>query len=103
MKLEYCCPGFQALVENMGEAGISAVLKETEELTYFCLQSRTCAAVDVERISMMIPQNAGSIRIVEQTGLRYCPFCGANLQEWLAGNAKTTRYLVDKSRNLILN
>ncbi len=102
MSNNYCCDGFEMLVSNMGQAGLSVVLKKGEELTYFCLQSRACAAADIDTIRATICPDSGKVRVVEQMGLQYCPSCGFDLKEWIVNHSGLVEELACQSRELIM-
>jgi len=77
----FCCPGFQNSLEAAGQRGIAILTKDSSIGLMFLLQSRGIAFDD---ISKMRPQPGApdiKINISCETGLKYCPWCGRDLQQ----------------------
>ena len=101
-KTGLCCEGMQSLVDNMGQAGLSAVLGDMGGLTFFRYQSRACSAKDAKRLSKSTIKPNISIRICDESGMQYCPVCGMNLDVWIRKNDEIAKKLIKRSRKYII-
>jgi hypothetical protein len=97
-----CCEQFQWHVEEMGKRGLSIVLKSRGDFTFFCLQSRGC---DYEHAKLLEGKNLGidrQINVATQIAIKYCPFCGTKLEDWLFHNRTEAQKLINRSEQFIL-
>ncbi len=78
----YCCNFLELSIADAGKKGIAVLALSTEYGRAFRLQFRACD-MDDEDTLQNIPKDYDlpKLRLVVQTGLRYCPACGTNLQE----------------------
>ena len=90
----YCCTPFENMIVDAGNSGISIVLRQSEGLTFFCIQARACD--DIEKyISENQGQKKGTqkIRLVTEIGIKFCPFCGCSLMHWLENHPTEAGHL----------
>ena len=92
----FCCLGFQYLVENAAERGLSAIVVRYVDTLAFNLQSRGVADRDVAALKYPTVD----INIATNTGLEYCPFCGTKLELLILRNHKIFEALAEKHRTL---
>ena len=99
----YCCPQFKYHVEEMGNRGLSVVLKSQEGgFTFFCLQSRGC---DQAHAKILEGKKLGipiQINTASQIAIKHCPFCGTNLEDWLAHHKVEAQELISQSKSFVL-
>ena len=78
-----CGPGFKILIENAGCRGLAAVVRRKASGPGFLLQSRGVAHGDG------LPGKLDSdINVLTETGLRFCPYCGTDLEKYSMENEK---------------
>jgi hypothetical protein len=98
MHKPYCCEMFKSLLDAMGERGLSVVLKQEMEFTYFSLQSRGIdhgAKLEHGRTA----QGGGTkVNILTEIGLQFCPACGADLAEWIRKHSNEVKELIARSK-----
>lgn len=94
----FCCPGFQNLVSNAGQRGISALAKKSNEGIVFVLQSRGIAFDDEGKLGPMPGAPDMKINISCTTGLQYCPICGRWLQELIEASPPAFEKLAQAHR-----
>ena len=82
--MNFCCAPFQSLVDNAGKRGLGIVAVAEQDLMFFCIQGRAVHASDEQDLEEIL-KNTPSVgfTIVSQTGLQFCPFCGAKLSRWI--------------------
>lgn len=79
---KFCCEGFQFLTDNYADTGLSALVVEAESGLEFNLQSRGVSFLEQDRI----PHIDVKVNLSSRVGLKYCPFCGAFLKDFLDKN-----------------
>src|SRR5229473_7880860 len=76
---KWCCLGFQGNYEMAGERGFAVLVERDDRLGIrFLLQCRFVAQKDQSRIQ--ITSTDVPISYVSETGMLFCPWCGANLR-----------------------
>lgn len=76
----YCCDGFRNYLSCAGERGLAILACDTlSRHVGFLFQSRGLALGD-ERKWKPVPIDV-MINVSAETGFRFCPFCGRNLDE----------------------
>jgi hypothetical protein len=81
--MKWCCPGFEGNYSQAGQRS-SAVLvgRDLMGMPEFTLQFR---AVDKGNEQFISSSNeAIPISLVIDVGMRYCPWCGCDLEKWYA-------------------
>lgn len=68
-----CCEGLTLLLSAEGQSGFSVLVRKFETSFYFVIQARFEPRESAE----------GTRQGVVQTGLRYCPSCGAKLSKFV--------------------
>ena len=76
---EPCCVGLQNLIDNVGQRGISIITRKTCDGTKFSLQSRGVKFGDESK--MQPPSVDVMLNLSCSIGIRFCPFCGEELQK----------------------
>lgn len=80
---KWCCAGFEAASAAAGDRGIAVVVDEgSGGAPEFYLQARAFASGSEPDLNVEVPMS-----LVIETGLRFCPWCGARLQRWYRGRA----------------
>ena len=74
--MRWCCGAFQTWFENAGHRGLGVFFVNDPLKPMFIIQWR---AVEGEATGLSFP---GSIDLVTQTGLQFCPWCGRQLLSW---------------------
>src|SRR5436190_16797840 len=75
---EWCCLGFCANFHAAGRRGAAVIVaRDSTCRPMFVLQFRS---VDPE-VESQLPCNPIPITLCMDVGLRFCPWCGANLEE----------------------
>jgi hypothetical protein len=81
--MKWCCLGFEGNYEMFGQRGLS-VLAQKEDLGIqkpaFFMQVRAVSAEDQSRLQGL-PSDI-PFSLVTQIGIRFCPWCGKNLQRF---------------------
>lgn len=98
-EVEVCCQSLQNDVNAIGQRGFSCLVAEFEGKYSFRIQGR---AVDAASESQRVAQPGCNISLVFQTGVRFCPFCGTNLTEWLRTHPEQAKKLAEASREYLL-
>jgi hypothetical protein len=88
----FCCQGFENLIGNVGQRGISALVYDTARGFRFSLQGRAVSKED----ELFLTQNPsagrlpikGNMSLSANIGLNYCPFCGRVLQALINPSTK---------------
>jgi hypothetical protein len=86
----FCCRGFENLIGNVGQRGISALVYDTPRGFRFSLQGRAVSKED----ELFLTQNPtplpikGNMSLSANIGLNYCPFCGRDLQTLITSSTK---------------
>jgi hypothetical protein len=78
----FCCSVFHTYVQAAGKKGISIVAHCQEGFRFYCLQARVCDYEDEGKMKN-IPWDENIprfLRLVEQAGVQFCPFCGVKLE-----------------------
>lgn len=73
--MKWCCEGFRVHFLGAGEQGFSILVVESDGEKRFLIQHRS-VQLGLER---KVEVEDGSVALVSQTGLRYCPWCGTSL------------------------
>ena len=76
--MKWCCPGFSAQYDNADEAGFTVLVGRNElGQPEFLLQHRA-----IEKgFTLVLPSDA-RVYLMTETGMRFCPWCGADLEKW---------------------
>ena len=81
--VKWCCAGFHGNYDRAGQRGMGILVgTDYQGRPEFTLQSR---AIDKEHEQSVKPTIASlqpSIVIVVDVGMRYCPWCGRDLEKW---------------------
>lgn len=93
--IKWCCPGFEGHYGEAGRRG-SAVLigLDFEGRPEFTLQYRAVDKEHEQSVRSAIASLQPSIVIVVDIGMRYCPWCGCDLEKWY-GEAADSLYRPD--------
>lgn len=75
----FCCQQLTNAVSSAGERGIAIVLEELPDGIVFNLQARGISHGDLGKVRPM-PGLEISINIAHDVVVRYCPWCGTELQ-----------------------
>src|SRR5258708_25252970 len=83
----FCCVVFKNALLEAGRKGISILCRNDNRIRCFYLQARACD-IDEEEKMKNLPRDCDipKLRIVEQTGIQFCPFCGTKLDLIIAEN-----------------
>ena len=84
---KFCCEIFESLTKVQDERGLSIGVSKNEQVKMFCLQVRGVDKCDVDLLQRYAEEaKAPSIKILIDTQqvIKYCPFCGTNLNRWIA-------------------
>lgn len=85
-----CSETFEGLISNAGEKGFSAIPLHERGFLFFLLQYRS------ESTSV----KEGIVKIAD-IGIKYCPFCGAELAKLIRKNKAHVMQLAEKHKGLI--
>jgi hypothetical protein len=104
---KYCCAGFKALLNQMGERGFSVVIAKRFDGTLKAyLQHRICSATDeaayVQGVKASPIRAKVDSSIVSQIAITFCPYCGTNLDEWIVSQRDCLGELLERSRVLVI-
>ena len=89
-----CCEGMKSLVANAGQRGMSAIVYQRGLEFRFNLQSRADSYDDELPLVQQPMPNSGSLTsdgvltLSTNMGLRFCPFCGKELQRLIKPSTK---------------
>ena len=102
----FCCEIFSSFVENIGKRGFSIVPGSKMNLRSFFLQSRTHDELKTispgsETLTETVNNSARSSVI--QQAIKFCPFCGTNLDRWIKKNKSTFDRLALDFQNCLLD
>lgn len=76
--MKWCCPGFKANYEQAGERGAGILVgRDYAGRAEFTLQYRAVKQGDEEYVSSKKP-----LSLVIDVGMRFCPWCGRDLEKW---------------------
>jgi len=98
-KITVCCQSFEGSLNEMGRRGFSHIVEEYEGVFYFRMQGR---AVDAGQSLALPTSGSGRVSTVFQTGMRYCPSCGADLRAWLDTHPSEARNLAARSEPYLM-
>jgi hypothetical protein len=96
-----CCVGFEIMLEAAGQRGLSVIATEEAGERGFRLQARACDAADIPALVERLRRERGgegSIALVAQKGMRYCLFCGADLDQLISHRPDGFVSLLEKHR-----
>jgi hypothetical protein len=101
--MKLCCDALTEMLENAGKRGLSVVPLHWDDIFYFCIQARACNYEDEKDLIKIRTENSLKINMSFQTGIKYCPFCGMKLANWIEENkqnflnntGKYKKYLLD--------
>ena len=105
MKVMLCCAGFDVMLESAGGRGLSVIATEEFGHRGFRLQARACDATDIPGLVKRLSRErgeGGNIALAVQTGIRYCPFCGADLEKLINHWPEEFAALLEKHRQFAL-
>ena len=88
--MSLCCENFKELALKAGEKGFSAIPLQYEDLIFFIFQFRGSDS----------DEKAGITKIGD-IGIKYCPFCGAELATVIKENRAYVQYLIQKNKHLL--
>jgi hypothetical protein len=88
-----CCSGLQNLLSNAGQRGIAVLVRRTSDGISLMLQSRGIAFNDEPKLRP-VPMDL-DINVSCSVGLRFCPFCGRNLEELVKASPRPFEKLAD--------
>lgn len=75
--MKWCCTAFENHYEMAGERSIAVLVEENSEgRPEFLLQARAFDRGDEPAITTAAPMS-----LVIETGMRFCPWCGVDLQK----------------------
>jgi hypothetical protein len=94
----FCCRGFDLRVNNAGISGLAIVARSSDNKR-FLIQSR---GVD-KKVSESLPKLPVAINICNEMVIRFCPFCGIDLNDWIENNAEHFESLANDQRSLVLS
>jgi hypothetical protein len=85
--MKLCCDVLTQLASYAEEAGISVIPIKEDTHRWFRLVARACSLADEVKLTA-IPRDADvpNLRVEEQIGIAYCPFCGTRLADFIAAN-----------------
>jgi len=76
--MKWCCSAFEGWYSQAGHRGVGMLAgKSSEGDPEFFIQFR--AIEDGEELTVGLPN---AILIQTQLGIRYCPWCGRELEQW---------------------
>jgi hypothetical protein len=86
---QWCCPQFQDLYETAGERGFGLTVEVAEGLrgAGFLLQARAVDASN-DAFHAHLGTTPFPVSTVTETGILHCPWCGVNLNEYYASQAR---------------
>jgi hypothetical protein len=88
--MKWCCLGFEANYDKAGERGLGILVgRDSTGRAEFTLQFRAFDKGAEQSINSEHP-----ISLVEDIGMRYCPWCGRDLETWY-GDAVDSLYRPD--------
>jgi hypothetical protein len=86
--VKWCCPGFEGHYGEAGENGGGILVGlDFEGRPEFTLQFRAVDKEYEQSVSSAIASLEPSIVLVVDIGMRYCPWCGRDLEKWYSGVA----------------
>ena len=91
----------KSLIQDMGKRGLSCVLKSEMRMEFFCLQSRGCDKENAELLMQEMRGKLPKINLVSQIGIKFCPFCGLRLEDWLFANRKEALLIIEDSKQFL--
>lgn len=84
---EFCCEILESLTELQNEKGLSIGVLKNKDLRMVCLQVRGVDKNDISQLQQYAENvKAPPVRVLieAQHPIKYCPFCGANLDKLIA-------------------
>lgn len=76
--MKWCCAGFKGNYGEAGQRGVGILVgRDFEGRPEFTLQFRA-----IERGNEQAVISEKPISLVVDVSMRYCPWCGSNLEEW---------------------
>ncbi|MBN1207284.1 MAG: hypothetical protein JXB05_20535 [Myxococcaceae bacterium] len=105
MKGVSCCGGFEGLLDAAGQRGLSVIAAEEAGQRGFRLQARACDAADIPMLAKRLAgerEGLSNVSLAAQTGMRYCPFCGTELDQLIGRRVEEFGVLLEKHRQLAL-
>jgi hypothetical protein len=99
------CAGFEAMLDAAGSRGLSVIATEEFGDRGFRLQARACDAAAIPAVVKWLSserRGESNIALVAQTGIRYCPSCGADLEKLINYWPKEFAALLEKHRQFAL-
>ena len=98
--MKMCCNSLTLLAENAEGAGLSIAFRSENRFRWVGLVARACRVADEDKLSAL-PHGLGlpqPVRVEEQIGIAYCPFCGANLADFISTNETEFDQQAQKAR-----
>ena len=85
----YCCELFEQYIDNAGLKGTSFLIRQLGEVRGIFLQSRACDASDEAELVEQLKSGGANkmIRLVDQVGIPFCPFCGKRTSDLIVENS----------------
>jgi hypothetical protein len=81
--MKWCCPGFKGNYDEAGQRGMGVLIgRNYEGRPEFTLQFRAVGKGNEQFISSSNERIPFSL--VVDIGVRYCPWCGRDLEKWYA-------------------
>jgi hypothetical protein len=77
--MKYCCPGFECAVDNAGKRGPAVFVEDIGSKPLFLMQWRFA---DKEVADSIVINSPHAVSLIEDVGLRYCPWCGVSLKDF---------------------
>lgn len=97
------------LVNSAGQKGISAIIERVENDYKLRLQFRIgsiaqikCLWPALQALPMQNREEIGSLGLEWQVGIRYCPWCGTNLIQWISDYSSVISELAEQHKSLVL-
>jgi hypothetical protein len=94
----FCCTAFLSKIENAGKSGISFLARSCDNKR-FMIQSR---GVDSD-LEESAAKCAVKINLVSEQVIRFCPFCGFHLGDWIKDNETEFDHLAQLHKTFIIS
>lgn len=93
--MKWCCPGFHGSYDEAGHRGGGVLVgRDFQGRPEFTLQYRAVDKEQEQSVSSAIASLEPPIALVVDIGMRYCPWCGCDLETWY-GEAADSLYRPD--------
>ena len=84
-----CCKQLEALLSNAGDRGLAVIVIRVGAVAKIAWQSRVAAFTDEARFLALLRSNPPrelQVNLQWERAIRFCPFCAADLDIWLANS-----------------